>query len=78
MLSASTGADLACIEYSAGSCTDTAHLPSLPSRRCASTLRQLDGFWRPGGRLEDSPTLSPSAGVDLTDFVFFCMAGRQY
>jgi len=75
MLSASTGADLADIDSLAGSCTGTAHLPAPPSRRFASTLRELDAFWRPGGRLEDSPTLSPSAGIDLADIVLFAWRG---
>jgi len=68
MLSASPGADLAGIEFLAGDCTDTAHLPSLIIRRCASTLRQFDSFRRPGGRPGDSPTLFASAGIDLADF----------
>ena len=51
----------------AGSCTSTARLPAPPSRRFASSLRQLGDFRRPGGRLEDPPTLSPSAGIYLAD-----------
>jgi len=71
MLSTSPGADLADIDFLTGSCTSTAHLPAPQRRRFASTLRQLGSFWRPGGRLEDSPTLSPSAGIDSADMVLF-------
>jgi len=75
MRTASTGADLAHIDFLTGSCTSKAHLPALPRRRFASTLRELDASWRPGGRLEDSPTLSPSAGIDLADIVLFARHG---
>jgi len=74
-LSASTGADLADFDFLTGSCTSTAHLPAPPRRRFASTLHELDASWRPGGRLEDSPTLSPSAGIDLADIVLFAWLG---
>jgi len=76
MLSASTGADLADIDSLTGSSTSTAHPPAPPRRRFASSLRELDASWRPGGRLEDSPTLSPSAGIDLADIVLFAWRGE--
>jgi len=76
MLSASTGADLADIDFLKGSCTSTAHLRAPPKRRFASSLRGLDASWRPGRRLEDSPTLSPSAGIDFADIVLFVWRGE--
>jgi len=76
MLSASTGADLADFDFLTGSCSSTAHLPAPPRRRFASTLHELDASWRPGGRLEDSPTLSPSAGIDFADIVLFAWRGK--
>jgi len=68
MLSASTGADLADIDFilsgRGGGCIGTAQLhASLPSRRFASTLRRLGGLRRPGGRLAGALMLSESAVV---------------
>jgi len=59
----------------AESCTCTADLPAPPTRRFASSLRQLGGFWRPGGRLKDSSTLSSSTVIDLADIVLFSWRG---
>ena len=77
MLSRSTGADMADIDFLTGSCTSTARLPAPPRRRFASTLGELDASWRHGGRLEDSPTLSPSAWIDLADIVLCLHCGQR-